>query len=71
MNNSWTQTLPKTSGYYWFSMEYKDPPLCLYFEVDHGVAETYGYFYNDPLTCDGSEGYYFSALPVEPLGWEN
>lgn len=50
-------------------MNYEDHPLCLYFEVGHGVAETYGYFYNDPLTCDGSEGYYFSDYPVEALGW--
>ena len=69
--NKWTQALPKTSGYYWFAMGYEDPPLCLYFEVYSNHVETCGYFYNDPLTCDGSEGYYFSEYPVEPLGWES
>lgn len=65
MNNSWTQTPPKKSGYYWFAMQYEEQPVCLYFEVENDIAETYGYFINDPLTCDGSEGYYFPAYPVE------
>ena len=67
--NRWTQTLPQTSGYYWFAMNYEDIPLCLYFEAGHGVVETYGYFYNDPLRCNESDGYYFSAYPIETLGW--
>lgn len=67
---NWTQALPPTSGYYWFAMGYGDLPLCLYFEVGHGVAETYGYFYNDPLRCDGTEGYYFSDNCVEALEWK-
>ena len=69
MNNYWTQELPKESGYYWFAMNYEDVPVCLYWEVSHGIVETYGYFYNDPLTCDGSEGYYFSAYSIEPIQW--
>lgn len=65
----WTQELPKISGYYWFAMEYEEVPVCLYFEVEHGIVETCGWFYNDPLQCDGSEGYFFSSESVQPLEW--
>lgn len=70
MSNFWTQALPETTGYYWFSMDYEDHPLCLYFDIYSDYVETYGYFHNGPLTCYESNGYYYSAYPVEPLGWE-
>jgi len=65
----WTQAIPTKSGYYWFAMSWEDPLTCIYFEVKHDVVETYGWFYNDPLQCDGSEGYFFSSESVQPLEW--
>jgi len=67
--SNWTQSLPKASGYYWFSMEYWDSPILLYFETGEGYVETYGYFYNDPLVCETDCGYWFSQQPVQPISW--
>ncbi|QDP50363.1 MAG: hypothetical protein Tp178MES00d2C33159851_153 [Prokaryotic dsDNA virus sp.] len=69
MNNTWTQELPKVSGYYWFSYEYEDIPSISWFEVEYDGVSIWDHYDDGPRFMQSDFGYWYSAHPIETLPW--